>query len=114
MIEPKACSSFALAALLLAASLAAQDGGAAPDSSRGPWLSWRGPQQDGSSTETGLPDALRVADVAWTYDIAGRGTPVIDGDRLYGMGYRGAGKDLEEVLFCREASSGTPVCSSPR
>lgn len=42
----------------------------------------------------------------WSYPIAGRGTPVIANDRLYGWGYRGEGPDLQEFLFCLNAVTG--------
>jgi outer membrane protein assembly factor BamB len=72
------------------------------------WLSWRGPQQDGTSLETGLPE--RVASEAgtstWTYPLAGRGTPVVAGERVFAFGYDGEGPDLQEVLVCLDARSG--------
>ncbi len=41
------------------------------------WLYWRGPEQNGTSGETGLASKWEVGGVnhLWTYDIAGRGTP---------------------------------------
>ena len=38
------------------------------------WLDWRGPQQNGTSTETGLPDkwTLGGANELWTIDLARR------------------------------------------
>lgn len=79
---------------------------------RGPWLSWRGPQQNGCSVEVSLPAKLATdpADLAtapgWTYDVQGRGTPVVDGDRLYCMAYEGEGMELEEMLLCLDANTG--------
>jgi len=78
------------------------------------WLQWRGPNQNGTSNETGLPDVVAVEgegkNLLWTYDLAGRGTPVIahypEGDRVYVVGYRGEGPDLVEVLACLDASTG--------
>ena len=87
------------------------------------WLHWRGPDQNGTSSERGLPDRLRPASASaggvnhlWSVDLAGRGTPVIArygngpaDDRVFAWGYRGEGADLVEVLACLEADSGRTV-----
>jgi len=72
------------------------------------WLNWRGPFQNGASTETDLPDRWTPGgeNHLWTYDIKGRGTPVIAGDRVYTLGYQGTGPDLREWLLCLDADSG--------
>jgi hypothetical protein len=46
------------------------------------WLEWRGPQQDGTSAETGLPDKVDSAAPLWAIDLPGRGTPVINGNKV--------------------------------
>ena len=79
------------------------------------WLHWRGPQQNGTSTETELPDRWKPGgkNHLWTIDLASRGTPVIarhpEGDRVYAWGYRGAKTDLVEVLVCLEADTGRKI-----
>jgi outer membrane protein assembly factor BamB len=72
------------------------------------WLNWRGPQQDGTSRETGLPDTWTLGGTndLWHIDISGGGTPVIANGRLFALGYRGQGADLQEVLFCANAETG--------
>lgn len=73
----------------------------------GDWANWRGPHQDGTSTETGLPD--RIGDpiqATWTAPIAGRGAPVVHGDALYVWGYKGRGADVVEVLARLDARTG--------
>jgi outer membrane protein assembly factor BamB len=72
------------------------------------WLNWRGPQQDGTSLEKGLPDRWVVGGTnhRWTVDLAGGGTPVIADGRLYALGYRGEGPDLQEVVACLDAETG--------
>ncbi len=72
------------------------------------WLSWRGPQQDGTSRETGLPERLALDDesLLWSVELAGRGTPAVAGSRVYAFGYAGKGKDLQEVLACLDARTG--------
>lgn len=72
------------------------------------WLHWRGPFQNGTSPETGLPDAVEVGgrNHLWSYDIAGGGTPVIANGRVYSFGYRGEGPDLQEFLSCLDEQTG--------
>jgi outer membrane protein assembly factor BamB len=71
------------------------------------WLSWRGPQQNGTSLETGLPDRLESKeDALWVADFPGMSTPVIAGGRLYVMGYLGEGADLQEGIGCFDAETG--------
>ena len=82
----------------------------AQDPVRG-WLNWRGPAQCGLSTETGLFDTAELGGVGnpWSYPLAGRGTPVISGGRVYALGYEGEGKDLQEVLVCLDARDGALI-----
>lgn len=75
----------------------------------GDWLSWRGPQQDGTSAETGLPEVVDAEAAAWTFDLRGRGTPVVAGGRVYVFGYEGEGADLQEVLVCLDERDGRPL-----
>ena len=72
------------------------------------WLNWRGPEGIGVSREKGLPDILAIGTPVhrWTIKIAGGGTPVVAGNKVYGFGYRGTGPDLQEVLFCANAETG--------
>ena len=46
------------------------------------WLNWRGPAQNGSSTQTGLPQALSSKELQWKVELPGKGcsTPIsVDG-----------------------------------
>ncbi|MBI3269030.1 MAG: PQQ-binding-like beta-propeller repeat protein [Planctomycetes bacterium] len=72
------------------------------------WLAWRGPDQNGASTETGLPDECTLAgpNLRWSYELAGRGAPVLANGKLYVLGYRGDGPDLQELLVCLDAKTG--------
>lgn len=89
---------------LLAFLTSCQGGG----TSAGDWLQWRGPQQDGSSRETSLPETWAVGGVnhRWDYALPGRGSPVVANGRLYAFGYEGEGSDLQEVLVCLDAETG--------
>ena len=79
------------------------------------WLHWRGPHQTGVSDETGLPDAIEVGGPSelWHLDIGGEGTPVIAGGRLYALGFRGDGADLQEFLICADAATGKLLWEQP-
>lgn len=72
------------------------------------WLSWRGPNQHGTSTEEGLIDELTLEGEGhlWSYPLKGRGTPVVSNGRVYTLGYEGEGPDLEEVLVCLDEKTG--------
>jgi outer membrane protein assembly factor BamB len=78
----------------------------APAASVSGWLSWRGPQQNGTSLETGLPDSADPDHPLWMADIPGQSTPVIANGRLYIMGYLGEGGDLREGVVCYDAETG--------
>lgn len=73
------------------------------------WLSWRGPFQNGTSAEKGLPDAIDPQKALWTADFPGQSTSVIANGRLYIVGYLGEGPDLQEGLACFDAEKGTKL-----
>jgi outer membrane protein assembly factor BamB len=70
------------------------------------WLSWRGPQQNGTSLETGLPDTVDPDHPLWTADFPGQSAPVVAGNRVYVMGYLGEEGDLQEGVICFDADTG--------
>lgn len=70
------------------------------------WLSWRGPQQNGTSQEKNLPDKVDPGSPLWIADFPGQSTPVIAGGKLYIMGYLGEGADLREGVACFDAETG--------
>lgn len=71
----------------------------------GNWMNWRGPLQNGVSLERYKNGKFNPEPV-WSYDMEGRGTPVIHNGQLYSWGYRGAGPDLQEVLTAHDAKTG--------
>lgn len=75
------------------------------------WLHWRGPEQTGVSRETGLIETLALdgTNHLWTLNLAGGGTPVVAAGKLYALGYRGAGADLQEILLCADAKTGKTI-----
>ena len=70
------------------------------------WLTWRGPNQNGTSLEKNLPDKVEAGHPLWTANLPGQSTPVIANGHLYIMGYVGDGPDLQEVLACFDAETG--------
>jgi outer membrane protein assembly factor BamB len=70
------------------------------------WLSWRGPNQNGTSAEKNLPARLDAGNTLWTADFPGMSTSVIANGKLYIMGYLGEGPDLDEGVACFDAETG--------
>ena len=70
------------------------------------WLSWRGPNQNGSSAEKGLPGTVDPKAALWTADFPGQSTPVIADGKLYIVGYLGEGAELQEGVACFDAETG--------
>lgn len=100
-VFPLTCSLFI--ALLLCASLSWADAAEVHG-----WLNWRGPHQTGVCDETNLPEKVVPGgeNNPWTYPLHGRGTPVIADGKLFTLGYRGDGPDLQELIVCLDAASG--------
>jgi outer membrane protein assembly factor BamB len=94
-------SSLALCALGF--SLASLTAAAAPVKG---WLAWRGPNQNGTSSEKGLPDKVNPKAPLWSVNFPGQSTPVIANGKLYIIGYLGDGADLQEGVACFDAETG--------
>src|SRR5436190_1612796 len=95
--------SFSAAAALLSTVLLTFNAHAAPAQG---WLNWRGPDQNGVSKETGLPDKIDAKDALWSVDFPGASTAVVADGHVYIMGYLGEGPDLEEGVACFDAETG--------
>ncbi len=59
------------------------------------WLNWRGPDQNGTSRETGLPAKIDAKQALWTATFPGQSTAVIANGRLFINGYLGDCPDLQ-------------------
>ena len=70
------------------------------------WLAWRGPEQNGYSRETGLPDTVDPLHPLWMADFPGQSTPVVADGKVFVMGYLGEGAELQEGLICYDADTG--------
>ncbi len=81
------------------------------------WLNWRGPAQNGTSSEKNLPATWTPGgeNHLWDIDLPGRGTVVIadrDGKQTaYAWGYERQGADLREVLTAIDPGSGKRLWS---
>jgi outer membrane protein assembly factor BamB len=73
------------------------------------WLHWRGPDQNGTSRETGLPDKVDAKAPLWSADFPGQSAAVIANGKLYINGYLGEGPDLQEVIASFDAETGKPL-----
>ncbi len=70
------------------------------------WFNWRGPAQNGSSPETGLPDKVDADKPLWVADFPGQSAPVIANGKLYINGRTGEGANLREGVSCFDAETG--------
>lgn len=75
------------------------------------WLNWRGPDQNGTSRETGLPAKIDAKQALWTAKFPGQSTAVIANGKLFINGYLGDGPDLQEYIACFDAETGQQLWS---
>jgi len=86
-------------------SALAQSGSAAqtePVSTSSDWLNWRGPSQNGSSTQTNLPRALSPKELQWKVALPGTGcsTPIT----VAGLVYLTAPEEGKDTILCIDAA----------
>lgn len=78
----------------------------------GDWTSWRGPQQNGVSRESGLPTriSLEGGNLVWkTHEVVGRNTPIVMGGRVFLLTIDGIGERERERIVCMNADTGKLV-----
>ncbi len=78
------------------------------------WIHWRGPNQNGHSLETGLPDSFDPAqkekgNVLWSAPYGGRSSPLVMGGRIYVLQGFGEGFGEAERVVCLDAGSGKRI-----
>ena len=73
------------------------------------WPRWRGPQQDGHSTETGFPKKWDKSSVVWKKALPGDGqsVPIIWGDRIFMT--TALDRGAERIVLCVERKTGEIV-----
>ena len=72
------------------------------------WPSWRGPNQTGSSSQTGLISnwSLEGDNLLWKADFVGRSTPIVLNNRVYVIGRVGMDITEQEQVACFDAKTG--------
>ncbi|HLW76007.1 MAG TPA: PQQ-binding-like beta-propeller repeat protein, partial [Bryobacteraceae bacterium] len=77
----------------------------------GDWPEQRGPDRDGISKETNLPDkwAINGENFLWRAPYGGRSTPVVFGNRLYVQNPSGRGADEQERVMCLDPDTGKVI-----
>jgi outer membrane protein assembly factor BamB len=77
----------------------------------GDWPEARGPNRDGVSAETGLPEkwALNGQNFLWRAPYGGRSAPIVMGNRVCVQNPSGSGPTLQERVMCLDADTGKVV-----
>jgi outer membrane protein assembly factor BamB len=77
----------------------------------GDWPEMRGPNRDGRSAETGLPEkwALNGENFLWRAPYGGRSAPIVMGNRVCVQNPSGRGTELQERVMCLDADTGKVV-----
>jgi outer membrane protein assembly factor BamB len=77
----------------------------------GDWPEMRGPNRDGISRETGLPErwALNGENFLWRVPYGGRSAPIVMGNRIYVQNPAGRDADLQERVMCLDADTGKVI-----
>ena len=71
-------------------------------------FAWRGPKGDGVCPETYQGWAFDEKP-AWTFEMKGRGTPVVADGKMFVFGYQGEGTEVEETLTCIDAKTSKQI-----
>jgi outer membrane protein assembly factor BamB len=73
----------------------------------GDWPAWRGPNHDGVSLETGLPDSTQQ--VLWRTANGGRSTPVVHDGQVYVINLAGQGVTEQERVMAISLETGRTI-----
>src|SRR4026208_1256311 len=91
-----------------------------PFAHAGDWYQWRGPEQNGVSRETNLPEKWTPdgENVLWTAPFGGMSSPIVMKGRVYALGRTGeekrsgttvVGPRTQETVVCLDANTGQKV-----
>ncbi|MDJ0839127.1 MAG: PQQ-binding-like beta-propeller repeat protein [Acidobacteriota bacterium] len=77
----------------------------------GDWTHWRGPDQNGYSTQKNLPSSWSKdgENLLWHANVGTRATPMIMGDRVFMIGRVGSGETLQERVICLSLKDGKTI-----
>jgi outer membrane protein assembly factor BamB len=77
----------------------------------GDWPEARGPNRDGVSAETGLPEkwALNGQNFLWRAPYGGRSAPIVMGNRVCVQNPSGSGPTLQERVMCLDVDTGKVI-----
>jgi outer membrane protein assembly factor BamB len=105
MIMLKKCGVFLAAVFIVGSAL---EGQGPRRVQLGDWPEMRGPNRDGRSAETGLPEkwALNGENFLWRAPHGGRSAPIVMGNRVCVQNPSGRGPDLQERVMCLDADTG--------
>jgi outer membrane protein assembly factor BamB len=108
MVMLKKCGVFLAAVFILGSALQGQGPRRV---SLGDWPEMRGPNRDGRSAETGLPEkwALNGENFLWRAPYGGRSAPIVMGNRVCVQNPSGRGTELQERVMCLDADTGKVV-----
>jgi outer membrane protein assembly factor BamB len=78
------------------------------------WVHWRGPEENGVSRETGLPDTFDPkqgpkGNVIWQQPFGGRSAPLVLDGKIYLIQGTGAGLGEGEQILCFDEKTGKPL-----
>ncbi len=75
------------------------------------WPSWRGPSQNGVSSETNIVSEWSTEgdNLIWHADFIGRSTPIVLNGRVFVIGRRGEGINQEGIVAAFDAKSGDKI-----
>ena len=105
MVMLKKCGVFLAAVFILGSAL---EGQGPRRVLLGDWPEMRGPNRDGRSAETGLPEkwALNGENFLWRAPYGGRSAPIVMGNRVCVQNPSGRGPELQERVMCLDADTG--------
>jgi outer membrane protein assembly factor BamB len=108
MVMLKKCGVFLAAVFILGSALQGQGPRRVL---LGDWPEMRGPNRDGRSAETGLPEkwALNGENFLWRAPYGGRSAPIVMGNRVCVQNPSGRGTELQERVMCLDADTGKVV-----
>src|SRR3954454_25311869 len=79
------------------------------------WAHWRGPENNGVSRETNLPDRMGLdpsdpnSNLIWKQPYGGRSAPIVMNGHVYIINEAGSGPSDQERVMCFDEKTGKPI-----